>query len=47
MLKSEMKTGEKNISDMAIEYAPASKLYNAEMAELLGVTIPEGYQPLE
>ena len=40
-------TGEKNISDMAIEYAPASKLYNAEMAELLGVTIPEGYQPLE
>lgn len=36
-------TGEADISEMAIEYAPATKKYNAEMCEALGVEIPEGY----
>lgn len=39
--------GEAKISEMPIEYAPATKKYNAEMAEFLGITIPEGYTAIE
>lgn len=39
-------TGEGDISQMPIEYAPASKLYNVEMCEELGIVVPEGYAPL-
>lgn len=35
--------GEAKIEEMPIEYAPATKKYNKEMAELCGITIPEGY----
>lgn len=40
-------TGEGDISRMPIEYAPAVKLYNAEMCEELGISVPEGYAPLD
>lgn len=39
-------TGEANISEMPIAYAPATKLYNKDMCEELGIVIPEGYEPL-
>ena len=32
---------------MPIEYANASKLYNADMCQELGITVPEGYTALE
>ena len=35
--------GEANISTMAIEYAPATKKYNKEMCDLLGLAVPKGY----
>lgn len=37
-------TGESNIAEMPIEYAPqATKKYNAEICKSLGLTPPEGY----
>lgn len=39
-------TGEADISQMPIEYAPAVKMFNASICEELGVTIPEGYEAL-
>ena len=39
--------GEADISTMAIEYAPATKKYNKDMAEFLGIDIPEGYIEIE
>ena len=39
--------GEANISTMAIEYAPATKKYNKEMCELLGLTVPAGYEEMK
>ena len=39
--------GEKNISEMAIEYAPATKKYVASRCEALGLTVPEGYEAIE
>lgn len=39
--------GEKNIKDMAIEYAPeVTKMYNEANCKALGITVPEGYSPL-
>lgn len=38
--------GESKISEMAIEYAPAKKYYNADMCNELGITIPDGYTAL-
>lgn len=40
-------TGEAKISDMPIEYADAAKLYNPEICDELGITPPEGYEPLK
>ena len=40
-------TGEANVSEMPIEYAPATKMYNPAICEELGVTIPEGYEALQ
>jgi SpoVK/Ycf46/Vps4 family AAA+-type ATPase len=38
---------EANISEMPIEFAPVvTKLYNAANCDALGITIPEGYEPL-
>ncbi len=40
--------GEKNVSEMPIEYAPQfTKKYNKANCEALGVTIPEGYVVIE
>lgn len=40
-------TGESNIAEMPIEYAPQfTKKYNAANCEALGVTIPEGYEAI-
>lgn len=40
-------TGEANISDMPIEYAPNfTKKYNASNCEALGITIPDGYEAI-
>lgn len=37
-------TGEADIATMPIEYAPNfTKMYNAEICEELGITVPEGY----
>lgn len=38
--------GEANISEMPIDYAPATKKYNAEICAELGITIPEGYEKI-
>lgn len=35
--------GEAKVSDMPIEYASATKMYNAAICEELGITIPDGY----
>ncbi len=40
-------TGDANIADMAIEYAPATPKYNAEICADLGLTPPEGYVAIE
>ena len=40
-------TVEANVSEMPIEYAPATKMYNPAICEELGVTIPEGYEALQ
>ncbi|MCD7745074.1 MAG: ABC transporter substrate-binding protein [Lachnospiraceae bacterium] len=43
-MAAEILTGESDISEMAIEYAPeVTKEYNAEIAETLGVEIPDDY----
>ena len=40
-------TGEAKISQMPVEYAPqVTKMYNPDNCAALGVTIPEGYEPL-
>ena len=39
--------GEADISTMKIEYAPATKKYNKEMCELLGIPVPEGYEEIK
>ena len=39
--------GEADISNMPIEYAPATKKYNKEMCDLLGLTVPAGYVEME
>ena len=40
-------TGEADISEMPVEFAPAvTKMYNAANCEALGVTIPDGYEPI-
>ena len=40
-------TGKMDISQMPVEYAPqVTKMYNAANCEALGVTIPDGYEPM-
>ena len=39
--------GEADISTMKVEYAPATKKYNKEMCDLLGLTVPAGYVEME
>ena len=40
-------TGEADISQMAIAYAPAAKMYNPTMCEALNITVPDGYTAME
>ena len=40
-------TGEADISEMAIEYAPATPKYNAAICADLGLTAPDGYVAIE
>ena len=39
--------GEEKISEMPIEYAKATKMYNPAICEELGITVPEGYTAIE
>ena len=39
--------GEANISEMPIEYANATKMYNETFCKELGVTIPDGYTAIQ
>ena len=40
-------TGEASISEMPVEYAPqVTKMYNPDNCAALGITIPDGYEPL-
>lgn len=39
-------TGEANISEMPIEYAPCTKKYNADICAELGIEPLEGYEPI-
>ena len=36
-------TGEADISEMAIEYAPVTQKYNPTICDALGLTVPDGY----
>ena len=40
-------TGEADISSMPIQYGAMEKIYDPENCELLGISIPEGYNPVE
>ena len=41
-------TGEADVSELAIQYVTAvTKMYNAANCEALGITVPDGYQPIE
>ncbi|HIT31425.1 MAG TPA: ABC transporter substrate-binding protein [Candidatus Enterenecus stercoripullorum] len=46
-MAAQILTGEADISEMEIQYAPVTKLYNAANCEALNLTMPEGYQPIE
>ena len=39
--------GEADVSTMKVEYAPATKKFNKEMCELLGITVPAGYEEMK
>ena len=39
-------TGEADVSTMPVEYAPATPKYNAEICTELGLTPPDGYEPI-
>ena len=38
--------GEADVSTMKVEYAPATKKYNKEMCDSLGMTVPAGYEEM-
>lgn len=38
--------GEAKVSEMPIEYATATKMYNADICKELGITVPDGYAPI-
>ena len=47
LMAAKVLTGEADISEMAVESAgEATKMYNPANCEALGVTIPEGYEPV-
>ena len=47
LMAAKILTGEADISQMPVEYAPkVTKMYNAANCEALGVTVPDGYEPM-
>lgn len=46
-MAAQVLTGEADIAEMPIQYAPAAKMYNPTMCEALGITAPEGYEAIE
>ena len=47
-MAAEILTEGKNPADMEIRFAPeVTKMYNPDICSALGVTVPEGYSPLE
>ena len=46
-MAAQILTGEADISTMPVQYAPSvTKMYNAANCEALGLTMPEGYEPI-
>lgn len=46
-MAAQVLTGEADIAEMPVQYAPATKMYNPTMCEALGITAPEGYEAME
>ena len=46
-MAAQVLTGEADIAETPIQYAPATKMYNPTMCEALGITAPEGYEAME
>ena len=46
-MAAQVLTGEADISSMPVQYGAMEKIYNPENCELLGISIPEGYNPVE
>ncbi len=46
-MAAQILTGEADISDMAIEYAPATKEYDADRCATLGITVPDDFVAIE
>ena len=46
-MAAQVLTGEADISSMPVQYGAMEKIYDPENCELLGISIPEGYNPVE
>ncbi len=47
LMAAKILKGEAKIGEMPVEFAPqVTKMYNAANCEALGITVPEGYEPL-
>ena len=46
-MAAQVLAGEADISSMPIQYGAMEKIYDPENCELLGISIPEGYNPVE
>ena len=39
-------TGQADISEMPIAHLESARVYNPEICQALGLTVPEGYEPI-
>ena len=46
-MAAQVLAGEADISSMPVQYGAMEKIYDPENCELLGISIPEGYNPVE
>ena len=46
MMAAKILTGESNISEMPIAHLESARVYNPEICQALGLTVPEGYAPI-
>ena len=46
-MAAEILTGSKKIEEMPIAYAPTTKKYNKSFADVLGITMPEGFEAIK